>query len=202
VEDPAAPAMKKLATGTTLDDAERSAVAMFIALTAARSPDVMGRLMTDHLDSLTQSDREELDVLVECWCQWTGQACDSKARVEFLKPSRLGAIWEWSQSLRRRLLQWQWHLVTTSRERPFVTSDRPVFAQWDLEQDVRLVGFPVSSEIALIVIAGGRLNEERDRANEVCAMNRQTMERANQFVVACRETFPADDFLVPRGQQV
>lgn len=200
VEDPAAPALKKLATGDVLDASERSAVALFIAITAARSPELMNSVMTQHLGGLAETDRTELDDLVKRWCHWTGKPYGSKSHSEFLKPSSFGGIWIWSQTLQRRLLQWDWHLVNTTRERPFVTSDRPVWAQWDRDQDVRLVSFPVSSEIALIIITGGRFNEARDRTNEVFAMNRQSMDRASEFVVACKETFPADDFLVRPGQ--
>lgn len=200
VEDSAAPALKKLAMGGVLDACERSGVALFIALTAARSPDLMKSVMTEHLRSLAPADRAELDDLVKLWCGWTGKPYDLKSHSEFLKPGSFGAIWVWSQSLQRRLLEWEWHLVQTTREQPFVTSDRPVLAQWDCDQDMRLVSFPVSSEIALIVIAGGQLNTARDRTKEAYAINRQTMDRATEFVVACKETFPGDDFLMKHGQ--
>ena len=157
VEDPGAPALRKLATGATLDPSERAAVALFIALTAARSPDMMNGVVTQHVGGLAPTARAELDELVKLWCGWTGKLYRSDSHSEFLKPSSFGAIWVWSQSLQRRLLEWQWHLVQTTRDRPFVTSDRPVFAQWDREQDLRLVSFPVSSEFALVVIAGGQL---------------------------------------------
>jgi hypothetical protein len=195
VEDHAAPALRRLATGATLDPGERAAVALFIALTAARSPDMMNGIVTEHLGGLAPAARAELDKLVKLWCGWTGKPYDSKSHSEFLKPSSFGAIWVWSQSLQRRLLEWEWHLIQTTRDRPFVTSDRPVFAQWDHEQDMRLVSFPVSSELALIVIAGGQLNERRDHATEVAAMNRQTLHRATEFVVACRKTFPGAEIL-------
>jgi hypothetical protein len=199
IEDPAAPALRKLATGGTLDLGERAAVAFFIALTAARSPNTMNGVMTEHLDGLAPTARARLDDLVKLWCGWTGKPYDSKSHSEFLKPSGFGAIWGWSQSLQRRLLEWQWHLIKATRDQPFVTSDRPVFAQWDRGQDVRLVSFPVSSEFALIVIAGGQLNDGRDRANEITAINRQTLDRAAEFVVACRETFPGAEFLPGGG---
>ncbi len=195
VEDSAAPALKKLAMRGSLDASERAAVALFVALTAARSPELMSSVMTARLDNLAADDRAELDAVVKQWCGWIGKPYSSKSHSEFLKPSSFGAIWIWSQSLQRRLLQWEWHLVHTTRDRPFVTSDRPVFAQWDQDQDVRLVSFPVSSEVALVVIAGGQFNEARDRTNEAYAVNRQTMERASEFVVACKESFPADDYL-------
>ena len=70
-----------------------------------------------------------------------------------------------------------------------------MFLQWDRNQDARLVSFPISSELALIVIAGGPWNEARDRTNDTYAMNMQTMNFASEFVVACRESFPADDYL-------
>jgi hypothetical protein len=195
VEDPAAPALRKLATGGTLDPAERAAVALFLALTAARSPNMMNGVVTEHLEGLAPAARAELDELVKLWCGWTRKPYDSKSHSEFLKPSSFGAIWVWSQSLQRRLLEWEWHLIQTTRDRPFVTSDRPVFLQWDQQQGARLVSFPVSSEFALIVISGGQFNEARDRTNEAAAINRQTMDRANEFVVACKENFPADTAL-------
>jgi hypothetical protein len=198
VEDPAAPALRKLAVGGTLDPGERAAVALFIALTAARSPEMMNGVVTEHLVGLAPAARAELDELVHLWCGWTGKPYDSKSHSEFLKPSGFGAIWVWSQGLQSRLLEWEWHLVRTTRERPFVTSDRPVFAQMDREQDVRLVSFPVSSELALVVVSGGQFNEARDKTREVWALNRQTMDRAGEFVVACGEAFPADEFLERR----
>jgi hypothetical protein len=86
-------------------------------------------------------------------------------------------------------------LIQTTRERPFITSDRPVFAQWDREDDVRMVSFPVSSEFALIIINGGKFNEARDPTNEAVVMNRQTLDRARKFVVTCKEAFPGDELL-------
>lgn len=197
VENPAAPAMRKLATGEELDSDERSAVALFIALTAARSPQMMNTVMQGHLDRMSEAGREELEGLAKLWCQWTGKLYDSNTQSEFLKPSSFGAIWSWSKNLQNRLLQWDWHLVTTTRSEPFITSDRPVFAQWDQVRDIRLVGFSVSSEVALI-ITNGQLDESRDRSQEVPAMNRQTMHLATEFVVACKESFPADDELKRR----
>lgn len=200
VEDPAAPALRTLATGGALDPAERAAVALFIALTAARSPEMMNGVVTEHLGGLAPAARAELDDLVKLWCGWTAKPYDSRSHNEFLKPSSFGAIWVWSQSLQSRLLKWEWHLVQTTRNRPFVTSDRPVFAQWDREQNVRLVSFPVSSEFALVVTTGGEFNQARDRTNEAVAMNRQTFDRASEFVVASKVAFPGEEFLASRGQ--
>jgi hypothetical protein len=198
VEDPAAPAFKKLASGGSLDDAERAAVAMFIALTAARSPELISAATEDHLNALADYDRAELDGLVRLWCDWTQRPYDQKAYNEFLKPSSFGGMWLWSESLQRRFLQWEWHFVHTTRDLPFVTSDRPVLLQWDRTHGVRLVTFPVSSEVALVIVAAGQFNEARDRSMEARAMNRGTMDRASEFVVACKESFPGEEYLARR----
>ncbi len=199
VEDPAAPALKKLATGVTLNANERSAVALFMALTAARSPELMNSVMTAHLNDLGANDLAQLDELLKMWCVWTKRPFNSESSKEFLKPSSFGAIWDWSWSLQRRFLQWEWHLVRTTKDMPFVTSDRPVLLQRD--QDVNFVSFPVSSEVALIVMSGGQFNEARDRAIEVHAMNRGTMNHATTFVVACRQDFPGVEYLNRRDER-
>lgn len=202
VEDPAAPALKKMATGDTVDNNERSVIALFIALTAARNPEMMNHVMGDYVASRSPSESAELEELVKLWCGLTGKPYAQNSHSEYHKPGMFDAIWHWSQDLQRRLLKWRWHLLHTTREQPFVTSDRPVLAQWDRDQDVRFVSFPVSSEVALIVIDGGQFNEARDRANVVYAMNRGTMDRATEFVVACKESFPADDYLTTRSVPV
>lgn len=202
VEDPAVPVFKKLATGGSLDAADKSAVAGFAALTAARSPEMINGATVSHLGGLHAIDRAELDFLVKLWCDWTENPYGPKSHSDFLKPSSFGAIWIWSQSLKHRLLQWEWHLVKTTRDQPFVTSDRPVFAQRDPANGVCLVSFPISSEIALIVISGGKFNDARDPTHEACAMNRQTTHRASDFVVACKAAFPGDESLAPRSERV
>ena len=78
VEDPAAPALKKLATAGALDSGERSAVALFISLTAARSPKLMNSVMGGHLERQTEVDRAQFEGLVKLWCHWTGRPYDSK----------------------------------------------------------------------------------------------------------------------------
>lgn len=49
VEDPAAPALKKLATGGALDSVERAAAALFIAITARTFPELNERRSRDPL---------------------------------------------------------------------------------------------------------------------------------------------------------
>jgi len=195
VEDPAAPALKKMAQASQVDEQERSAIALFIGLTAARSPKLVSQTFTEYVEKLPDNERRELDSLTEVWCELTGREHGPKSNSEFLKPSSFGGIWVWAKSLQQRLLQWQWHILQTTRDKPFVTSDRPVFLQWDRDQDVRFVGFPVSSEVALIVNSAGQLREGRDQEQDVCALNRQTMGLATDFIAACSRTFPADGFL-------
>lgn len=200
VEDPAVPAMKRLAAGEVLEGDERFLVASFIALTAARSPDLMTTVIDEHLHSLAEPDRAELDDRVRMWCDQIGRPVDSTSYREYLKPRQLEELWRWSGNFREQLLQWKWHFVRTTRNEPFVTSDRPVLMQRDGE--VRLVSLPVSTEVALVIITGGAFNEARDRTIEAHAMNRGTMDRAKEFVVACRESFPGDEFLTQHSRPV
>src|SRR5262249_23497907 len=64
-EDPAAPALKKLPTGESLEANERASVALLGALTAARSPELIKSVMTDYVNVLPPADRAELDTLVK-----------------------------------------------------------------------------------------------------------------------------------------
>jgi hypothetical protein len=58
--NPTAPALRKLATGGTFDPGERAAVALFVALTAARSPEKMNGVITEYLGGLALTAREKL----------------------------------------------------------------------------------------------------------------------------------------------
>lgn len=197
VEDPAAPIFSKLATGGTIEVTDRRHVALFLALTAFRSSELMNSFMTHHLGELVQTDRAKLDADVRRWCDITGKPYGSKSHFEFKKPGMFEAIWKSVQRIQCQLLQLEWHWVHTTRDRPFVTSDRPVFAH--REQDVCFVSFPASSEVALIVITDGKFNEALYRTKEAYMLNRRMMERASEFIVACKESFPADDYLPARA---
>jgi transcriptional regulator with XRE-family HTH domain len=199
VEDPAIPPLRRLAMGGDLADADRSAIALFMALTLARLPEMMSGAMTEYLVQIPSPDRSELEELTKWWCKRAGKPYDSKSVAEFLKPGCLSAVWAWSKSLQRRLAHWEWHVLRTSRDRPFVTSDWPVFAQHDLNEGMGVVSFPVSSETALLLIFGGQLNASRDQAGEVRDVNLRTMCRASRFVAACKVTFPGDDALLKRA---
>jgi hypothetical protein len=195
IEDPAAPAFKKMALGEILDDSERASIALFIGLTAARSPAMINETQAQYLQKLSEADRDELLGVTKIWCERSGLLFDSKSLDEFLKPSRFGAIWTWTKSMQHRLLQWNWHTVHASHENPFVTSDHPVFAQWDGKADVRFLSFPISSTVALIVYNAGQLRNDHSAAEYVRAINYQTMAKATDFVVSCQDKFPGSDFL-------
>ncbi len=193
VENPAAPALKKLALREQLSEGDKKAVALFVAATIVRSPEMSRTVLGQHLESLSTESLAELEHIVRIWCQWVDRPYDSNAYAEFLKPSSFGAIWINSQHWAQRILGWEWQVCTTSRDKPFIASDWPVFAQRG--HGMSMVSFPVSSEVALVFIDGGKLNEERDHAHEVTAINCQTLSRALKFVVACQESFPGDQFL-------
>jgi hypothetical protein len=195
VEDPAAPALKKLATAESINDGERSAVAMFIALTAARVPATASESLTNYLQELSETERQEMEHLARLWCKMIGRTYTPNSIGDFCKPSSLGAIWLWAKSLQHRLLEWRWHALATTEDQPFVCSDSPVFAEWDRGQDIRLVSFPVSSTTALIIWSAGEINQSHAAYDDVRAVNLQTMNRSRDFVIACREEFPGDEFL-------
>ena len=92
VEDPATPALKKLATGEILDPNERSAIALFIALTEARSPNSMNCVLAQHLGGLDSMAQLELDALVKQWCGWTRRPYDSKRHGESQSPAVLCSL--------------------------------------------------------------------------------------------------------------
>lgn len=196
IETPIASIMKKAATiPETLTDIEREKIAMFIGITAARIPSVVTRVLDECFDRLPVDDLGELEDSVRLWCNIAGRKYTTKSKNEFMKPSVFGAILVWAASLRDRLVQWNWTFNRTARKQPFITSDSPVFAQ--THGNIRLVTFPISSEIAL-VICNMRLRNNRDTKNDVIAMNRGTMEGANEFIICHRTSFPCDTFLNER----
>ncbi|MBD3249463.1 DUF4238 domain-containing protein [Candidatus Woesearchaeota archaeon] len=193
VEDPAAPALKKMAQGRCLNKDERSAIALFIALTAARSPDILRTTEHKYIHSITSEKRKEIQDLIELWSKMMGQP--SMSFDNFLQQNQLGGIWIWTKSMQERLLNWKWHLLNTTLDKPFVTSDRPVYAEWDRDTNIRLVSFPVASTVALLAINNSQISDGLTDDQNVCTLNRQTMDRATDFVVACQRKFPCCKFL-------
>jgi hypothetical protein len=97
VEDPAVPGMKRLAAGAALDFEDPSKIALFLALTMARSPAMMHSVLDRHVHTIAPDDRTELEDLVKLWCHWTARPYGPNSHNEFLKPSSFGAVWVWSQ---------------------------------------------------------------------------------------------------------
>ena len=193
IETPIAPIMKKAATiPEKLTDIEREKIAMFIGITAARIPSVVNKILDERFDELPVDDLAELEDLVKVWCGITGHNYTTKSKNEFMKPSVFGAILIWAASLRDRLIKWNWTFNRTTRNQPFITSDSPVSAQ--KKGNIRLVTFPISSEIA-VVICNTRVRNNRDTENDVIAMNRGTMEGAKEFIICHMNSFPCDTFL-------
>ncbi len=193
IETPIAPIIKKAATiPEKLNYIEREKIALFIGITAARIPSMVNKTLDEYFDKLPVDDIAELEGLVKLWCSITGLNYTTKSKNEFMKPSVFGAILIWAASLRDRLIKWNWTFNRTTRNQPFITSDSPVFAQ--KQGNIRLVTFPISSEIA-VVICNTRFPNNRDTENDVIAMNRGTMEGAKEFIICHMNSFPCDTFL-------
>lgn len=195
VESPAAPALKKAALGFPLSDAERAALALFLAITAARTPNMMATCLDKCLVDLTDEERDHVEKDVQYWTRSINRSPDISSCREFLKPALFAGILYWAASLRYRLLRWKWSFITTTRDLPFITSDWPVFAAISGSGRSLVVSFPISSEIALLVYEGGTLLEGRLALEDVRTMNRQTFAKASEFVVCHQESFPGDEVL-------
>jgi len=158
VESPAAPALRKAAASPerlTADD--REALAMFVGVTVARTPAMLGTTRQSYLNNLPRNEGLELTRLSRLWAQYVSLPQDRDPKDDFTKPSALGAVLVWAVSLRDRMLAWEWHFIRTSRDRPLVTSDWPVYAEKHPTCDVRFIQFPISAEIALVVNDVGEL---------------------------------------------
>ena len=201
-DDKAAPAMKKAAQEPDdLTPEQREAIAMFIGLAMARTPEMVKTTLDDHIAGVDVNESRILEEDTKAWCEAVDQPYTGRSRAEFLKPSILGAVDLWSGSIRGRMLAWHWTFLRTTREHPFITSDWPVFAQRDERRGVHLVSFPVSSEIALLVLSSAELSRfplgcTRDiDFEEARVINQQTLDRAQEFVICHQDSFPGDDLL-------
>jgi hypothetical protein len=197
IETPLAPIMRKAATTPdALTNQDRESIAMFIGVTTARIPSMMKGILCDYISKLPTDNASELDKVVQSWCDVTGQVYTEKSKEEFLKPSVFGAILIWADSLRDRLVKWNWASIRTTRDNPFITSDSPALLQKTGGiRDIRWVTFPISSEIA-IRISNAELRNNRNDIDDVADMNRRTLENAKEFVICHKKSFPGDDFLL------
>jgi hypothetical protein len=94
VEDPAAPILKKIASRGQIEKDEREAIALFIAITAARNPEVMKQIMDDYLDNRLSKTRARTDALVRLWCELVRRPYRQDSHAEFNKPGQFSAMWE------------------------------------------------------------------------------------------------------------
>ncbi len=180
VEAPASPALRKAAeTPEVLTVHEREAIAVFMAVTFARTPAILG---ADGPGGRGQRAAEE----------------DHDTNDAPLQPAVLDrlaafeAIPMWAASFRDRVVEWDWHFIRTTREAPFVTSDCPVYAERDQTGAMCFVQFPIATEVALVAHNTGVLRTDRDPRRDTEAINRGTLQRAREFVVSCSPSFPGD----------
>lgn len=202
VDGPAHRAMKVAATEPEeLTDDQRSTVALFIGFAAARTPTMMKSTSEGYFENLPKEDINDLEQVVRMWCACTNQSYSDKSLCDFMKPSLLSAIITWAVSIRDRLLKWKWTFIRASRHKPFITSDWPVFAQHDEQDDIRFAGFPISSQVAALINSSGEIRTDIDPHDGVRAMNFQTLDRAQHFVISHQDSFPGDESLKdwPKG---
>jgi len=193
IEEPAATVMKKLAVGDEISEQERAIAAMFISLTAARSPTLLKSVIDDHVTTMNEADRDDSNQAAKAWCEKNKLSYSEETIKEFLKPTQLGATYVWMKSLCRRLMQWNWHFVATTDSAPFVVSDRPVFSRF--ESDTYLLGLPFSSTHGVIIFSDGMINTNHPQIENVRAMNAQTISGATDFIAGPSKSFPGDERL-------
>lgn len=193
IDGKAEAAMKKAAKEPDrLSNQQRDLIALFVGFAAARTPGIMHSTQEDSLAELPKERAKELDEMARDWCVSVGKSHNESSMREFLKPSLLNAVVSSALSMRKRLLQLQWYFVRTNANEPFITSDWPVFAEYDSSSDVRVVSFPLSSESALIATSLTLDNSQLKDALSVAAINRQTLSRAKEFLICRQTSFPAD----------
>lgn len=196
VDGPADRAMKLAATEPEkLTHDQRSAIALFIGFAAARTPAMMDSTSEGYFEKLPKGEIDDLEQVVRMWCAITNQSYSENSTRDFIKPSLLRGIIIWAISIRDRLLKWQWTFIRASRQNPFITSDWPVFAEHDQEDDIRFVSFPISSEVALVINSSGEIRSDIEPYDSIRVFNRQTLDRAQHFVICHQDSFSGDEEL-------
>ena len=194
IETPLAPIMRKAATiPDALTNKDREYIAMFIGVTTARTPSAMKDTLNKFFSGLPINDVDELEKNTSLWCNVTDKNYTEKSKEDFLKPSIFGAILYWAATLSYRMVKWNWNFLRTNRNNPFITSDCPALLQ-KTNDDIRLISFPISSEIAVIV-SNAELRSDRNNIEAVLGINRRTLQNATEFVICHKKSFPGDDFL-------
>jgi len=195
VEQPAVNAIKALANGEELGDGERRAMAAFIAFTHVRSPDVMKNVIDERIAEFNVGQRVGYEIFTRQWCADFKRPYNPTAIRDYLKRDYLKAVPLYCELKERQLLSWKWHQIRTNRDQPFILSDRPLYAQWDDDDQMGVISFPVSPQVALLLTFGGDVTCEKDRLDQVRDMNKRTIAHAKEFVVGWKPSFPGDDIL-------
>ncbi|TWU12270.1 hypothetical protein CA54_10930 [Symmachiella macrocystis] len=196
VDGPADRAMKVAAEQPdNLTDEQRATIALFIGFAAARSPSMMNSTRDRYFEKAPTEKINDLEQVVRMWCGATNQSYSDTSMRDFMKPSQLRSMIIWAASIQERLLAWKWTFIRASRENPFITSDWPVFAEHHAEEDIHIMSFPISSEVAVIINSSGEIRTDISQDDGVRAMNLQTLERAQHFVICHQDSFPGDESL-------
>jgi len=196
IEGPAtAPLQKAALKPENLNKQERAAVAMFMCVTATRTPAMLKMTQQAYFEQLPVGEVKDVRGLAQLWARHVRLPAGKDPLAEFAKPSAFGAILVFAERLRQRLIAWQWEFIRTDRSKPFVTSDWPVYGERDKDSGIEFVQFPVSSEVAVIAYSAGHLRSDRKHAGDVKAFNRGTLERAREFAVCRTPCFPGDEYL-------
>ncbi len=199
LDNDVAPAFRKAAEYRHRDmtDRECAVLALFIAASVARLPEMIDVVTASYYDSRPPEEKQRIDGEVERLLSRGDSRRSEQVRSEVLKRDYFSMAWDlWIPNFMTRLLDWHWFWIQTDRSNPFVTSDEPVFRQRHIETDTFLVSFPVSTEVAVLICNKGELvRRDHDHIVRVKSINKQTIERADEFVICHKTDFPGDEFL-------
>ena len=193
IEPPAIRGIKSLADGRDLSDQDKRPVARFIAYTQARLPGNMDAVLKQHVAEQNLADRWLDEICARKWCEQLNLPYTPETIYDYLKPTLIKAMPVWAEAKAKDLLTWDWHKITTDRDRPFITSDRLLFGQKD--DDSGVVSCPISPQVTLLMTRNGDLNPNRDMAEQVRDINKRTMANAKDFVIGWKPDFPGADLL-------
>ncbi|MCH8879251.1 MAG: DUF4238 domain-containing protein [Planctomycetes bacterium] len=192
VDEPSARVLKKAINDRhqlTSEDYEN--LLRFILFLAGRNPGLQKSVISEYVQR--RQDDHELETEVNEWCDSIESDRGQVNSQDFFKPSLLGAIPTFVHNQFKYLSGAKWHFISTTPDKPFVVSDKPVNAE--LGDDVRLITCPLSSLLAVIIIAGGDYNDSYSHDEEVSMLNMRTIEKAERWIACCQQSFPGDNFL-------
>jgi Protein of unknown function (DUF4238) len=191
VDTPAAPALRKAATGHEhLTEKDRELIALFIGFAGARCRELMNTCETAYFKEMP--DEKHAD-LAEVAALWSDAVKKPLTERDVVRGGFLDAIHSCALLLRDQILTLTWQFIRTPRQLPFVVSDWPVWRQ--KFGTFSIVSFPISSEIALVMSDCPDFGVPDDPIKNVIEMNKQTIDRARSFIVCHQDSFPGDENL-------